>query len=658
MINQIGGKNKTLGQYYTPDYIVNYIVDQTIGRFLKSSSYNRICSLKILDPACGLGIFLVRSLESLLSYFESIERTNELTLTQVRKSIIANQLYGIDIDRTQIAETQKNLNCQDFNLNFKIFNALIPPATYEHQCEVYSLEELRFRYKEHFINGSEIFSSEKEKREISDLEKRIKQNLRIKLTDDFQISTRINPMPWETVFPETDGRFDVILGNPPWGATLFSSKLLSFYSVGTQQVDSWSLFIERSMIALRDGGRLGFVIPNTLLLNENYSDIRKLILNSCRINNIINLGENVFPGITQPCMIIIAEKGSMAPNHHLDIVQYIPPPIKRLLKEGHQSLSSLPTVSCHQNRFLSNIDYQFNIFSIGYEEFREAIEKDFRHEKIQVKPLRDFVVNARGVELNKNGRIIQCSSCGWWSSPPGLVKNGIKTKQCANPECQQEITEYDKTDFIVFNNPKHPERDYPFLVGHHIQRYYIQNQKYIDPTRTGINYKDPTLYQGSKLLLRKTGKGIRTVIDYDNRWVNQVVYLFKLKKNISISLEYIMGVLNSRLITKYFFIEFADPHRQDFPHFTQKKFLRLPIKVPLTEKEVILANQLAKKAKVLQSQYQKKYSLQQRFQENNLNLERLNQKIELLEKEIDDIVFELYEITPKLNREVFYEFST
>ncbi|MHA2202511.1 MAG: TaqI-like C-terminal specificity domain-containing protein, partial [Candidatus Hodarchaeales archaeon] len=190
--------------------------------------------------------------------------------------------------------------------------------------------------------------------------------------------------------------------------------------------------------------------------------------------------------------------------------------------------------------------------------------------------------------------------------------------------------------------------------GHQIKRYCIKNHKYIDPTRVGINYKDPALYQGPKLLLRKTGHGIKTAIDYNNRWVNQVVYFFKLKKNVSVTLEYIMGVLNSKLIDKYFFMEFADPFRKDFPHFTQKKFLRLPIKVPITENEFYLVNQVSEKAKTLQSQYQKKYSLlRQSFQENDLKIGELDQKIQQLDVEIDELIFKLYEITPDHQKEVF-----
>ena len=145
-----------------------------------------------------------------------------------------------------------------------------------------------------YIKGNETFSVKKEQRKISQIEKHIKKALATKLMKDFKLSSNIHPLPWDVVYPETEGKFDVIIGNPPWGATLFSPDLLSFYNVGTQQVDSWSLFIERSLIALKKGGRLGFVIPNTLLMNENYTDIRKFILDSCRIVKIINLGENVF----------------------------------------------------------------------------------------------------------------------------------------------------------------------------------------------------------------------------------------------------------------------------------------------------------------------------------------------------------------------------
>ncbi|MFW9902935.1 MAG: hypothetical protein ACFFFH_01265, partial [Candidatus Thorarchaeota archaeon] len=111
------------------------------------------------------------------------------------------------------------------------------------------------------------------------------------------------------------------------------------------------------------------------------------------------------------------------------------------------------------------------------------------------------------------------------------------------------------------------------------------------------------------------------------------------------------GVLNSKVINKYFFVKFADPYRQDFPHFTQKKFLRLPIRMPTTDRESNLVRIVSNNAKTLQSLYQKKYSvLNQDYSKKGLKTEELDQKIQEFEKKIDDLVFDLYEITPDLKK--------
>ena len=649
MTNQTKLKGKTLGQYYTPTYIVDYIIDQTIGYLIKTN-YDKISSLKVLDPACGMGIFLMRALDFLSSH----QRPN-VTPEKLRRRIIANQLYGIDIDPIQIRETLNNLHCPEFNINVKSFNALIPPPSYPFQFDSSPLELLRSKLKKDYINGKRNSVYNKEQQRISQIEKRLVEIIKTKLINDYGISSVTQPMIWKMVFPETKGIFDIIVGNPPWGANLFSSELLSSYNVGTQQFDSWSLFIERCLAALTEDGRLGFVIPNTLLLNENYVEVRKFILKSCKIVKIVNLGENIFSDITQPSMIIIAEKNQPSLNHKFGVIRHIPSSLISELKTNQKTLSSLPTLSCSQDRFLHTPDFQFEIFSIGYEELKEAIQKDLHGNKIHVKPLRDLVTNARGVELNKNGKIVQCSSCGWWSSPPSQFNSkGVKAKLCANPKCHKIVTQHDTTDLIIFDNPYQPERDKPIIIGQQIQRYCIKNHKYIDPTRDGIKYKDPALYLGPKLLLRKTGYGIKTAIDYSNRWVNQVIYLFKLKKHASVPLEYIMGVLNSTLIHSYFFIEFADPYRRDFPHFTQKKFLRLPIRIPNTDHEFNLVKQVAKAAKTLQCLYQKRNSfINQKSPKSNLNVVRLDGKIQELEKNVDELVLNLYEIPPDLQTEDF-----
>ncbi len=643
MVKSTIQKEKAFGQYYTPQYIVHFIIDQTLGHLLRNYTVNQAKNIKILDPACGLGIFLVYSHK----YFQDYYKEKQIKIVpsrEKRKSIIAHQIYGIDIDPSQIEQTIQNLQCYPFNANFKVFNALLPPVGYAYGFDVSKLMELRKLMKDLYIKGNNR-DLLKIKTQISEVEEKVKRNLIKELKEEFNISSNhLNPMIWGIAFPEVIGGFDIIIGNPPWGADnlILTTDILNSYNAGTQQVDTWSLFIEQSINALKIDGRLGFIIPSTLMSNENYSPIRQFILNNCRITNIVNLGENIFTNVTQPCMILILEKGPLREEDRVSISKYVSSETLNNLKEKKITLSSLSTISCSQSRFQNNPDFQIDIFAIGYEEILSCIEKDLYQDQIQVKPLSSLVYNARGVEINKKGRIFQCSECKWWNSPPlRFNKSGIKLKKCVNPKCDNTINENDYEDYIVFNNLNKANRDLPFLVGHQIQRYYLHKHKYIDPTRIGINYKKPVMYHGPKLLLRKTGKGIKLVIDYHDRWVNQVIYFFKLKDDTSITLEYLLGVLNSSLIQKYFYLKYADPYRSDFPHLTQKIFLKLPIKIPILNFENELANQIHITAIRLQSEYQRIYDQKMNQSEELL----INQSIVKLEKKMNDLVFSLYHLT-------------
>ncbi|MFW9779789.1 MAG: Eco57I restriction-modification methylase domain-containing protein [Candidatus Heimdallarchaeota archaeon] len=593
-------KRKSLGQYSTPDLITSYMVTRTLDLWYKTENNTRsLTTVRILDPACGTGSFLAQALKHLLTIYQK-EFPEEEDPRFLKRKIIANNLYGIDIDPLVINKTQMEV-AEGYKGNVKLFDALMPPPGF--RMKAYSppkTKHLRNEYRNLFITKSDDKRLEKLIKEISQLETTTSNQVMAEIASVFgKIPDMSPPMRWEAVFPETNGKFSIILGNPPWGGILpYPRQFLELYEVGLKQVDTWSLFLERSILALEEGGMLGFVLPNTLLLNENYFEVRQLILEKCLIHEIVNLGERIFPNVTQPSMMIILQRHPIKTLERpieTQIVNQIPNNMRKRLQNEEASLFDLPYLTCPQEYFHGGKYLHFDIFSVGHEKFIKSMESDSRSKKISTKPLGDLVINGRGVEINHEGKIVLCKSCGMWNSPI-TSRSGPGIKKCAH--CNDNITEKNPKDHIVYDTPQ--ENTAPFLTGRDIHRYLIRPPKYIDLTRPGIQYKQPGLFEGEKLLLRKTGNKINLALDTRNHWVNQVVYIFKLREGAPISLEFLLGVLNSKLMQKYYNYKYGDPYRREFPHFTQGKFLQLPIKLPHSTEEYTMARRIGKLAKSLQ----------------------------------------------------------
>jgi len=118
-----------------------------------------------------------------------------------------------------------------------------------------------------------------------------------------------------------------------------------------------------------------------------------------------------------------------------------------------------------------------------------------------------------------------------------------------------------------------------FLLGEHVERYAIMGHKYLRLGKVGIDYKNTSLYTPPKIIVRKTGDRINATLDNEGIWVIQVIYIFKKKSNIRIpSIEkYLLGILNSCIITFWYFKRFGQAKQKTFPHITQGNLLQTPI---------------------------------------------------------------------------------
>jgi len=307
---------KAGGVYYTPGYIVDYIVKNTVGKLCDGKTPRQVSKLRILDPACGSGSFLIGAYTFLLDwhrdwYYGDGPKKHRNKIYQgmggqwfldikEKRNILLNNIYGVDIDGQAVEVTKLNLLLKllegenqdtltkqfqlfgeralpDLASNIKCGNSLIGPDFYEqHQFDLFDDEE---RY-------------------------------------------RINVFDWHTAFPKifkgkTPG-FDAVIGNPPYVRVrifkeLFSNQveyLESRYQCAKHVWDIYLLFFERALDIARKGSRIAFIVPIQTLHQPNCESLRELLLSETSISTIADLSHfRVFQSATVKNCIIVCERG-------------------------------------------------------------------------------------------------------------------------------------------------------------------------------------------------------------------------------------------------------------------------------------------------------------------------------------------------------------
>lgn len=405
--------------------------------------------------------------------------------------------------------------------------------------------------------------------------------------DSIQPYSLGNDMGWLKIKQDLniDQGFDLAISNPPWGADLafYSRNFLKneFYSAHGQ-FDSYNLFIEIVLKQLKPGGYFAFILPDSVFNQEQWR-LRKYLLKNTNIKLIARLGEKIFENVNRACTVLIGEKTIPDESHEIDC-------FRLTSKQRTQILNTLSNLSLaeiklahkvRQQRFLSNSNYLFDIDCRDFESF--LINK---MERSDLK-LFNIVDNTRGAEISKKGNVLRCENCKLWLPYPR-----VKKPKC--PHCGVYINSdsLEQTNIIFRYNG---EGILKIKVGEDLSRYFSNKKRWIDVSKQGINYKNFSLYEGPKILVRKTGVGITASIDYENALTNQVVYILKLKDKwkITLTIEFVLAVLNSRLITFYLLKKYGEVEWKSHPYLTQKILLSLPfpkIEVGNKEHQSIVSN--------------------------------------------------------------------
>ena len=185
----------------------------------------------------------------------------------------------------------------------------------------------------------------------------------------------------------------------------------------------------------------------------------------------------------------------------------------------------------------------------------------------------EHFIFGRGVEISKTGKIVFCQACG---CAQGYKKKQLQSGEKICSSCGKKISITESVIESVVSKYK-TTNSVQICVGEDVNRYRVNHSSYIKKDIPGINYKNMTLYQPPKILVRKTGLGIYAAVDYSGGMTSQTVYILKQKTKINIPLEYYLAMLNSRVVYYYYLKVYGENEWKSHPYLTKQIIFSLPI---------------------------------------------------------------------------------
>ncbi len=314
------GRRKRDGVVYTPDYIARFIVAETLGAHLQEAfetilhdharkaadpgdyaaipwrrksaeleawqAYrDRIRTLRIVDPACGSGVFLIMAFDFLKAELSRVnEKVAELEgkaghiddLLDPDSEILSNNLFGVDVNAESVEITKLSLWIRTARRG-KVLDSLSGNVRVGDSL----IEDSNFAYLDHAFT-------------------------------------------WETAFPGVfaEGGFDVVLGNPPYVRQELISGLKPYLQRRFESyhgvADLFCYFYERGLRLLKPGGRLGYISSNTFFKTGSGKPLRAYLLNEAAIESVVDFGDlQVFEGVTTYPAILTMKRGHAHPDHEM-----------------------------------------------------------------------------------------------------------------------------------------------------------------------------------------------------------------------------------------------------------------------------------------------------------------------------------------------------
>lgn len=599
---------KAGGVYYTPTYIVDYIVQNTVGKLLEGRTPKQAAKLRILDPACGSGSFLIGAYQFFLNWHRdqyvaegTAKHTREiyqgaggewrLTIGE-KKRILRNNIYGVDIDAQAVetaklslllkvleGESEQTLNTTlrlfheralpDLGSNIKCGNSVIAPDFYQQQQMSFLDEDERYR---------------------------------------------INAFDWDSEFSEImlGGGFNAVIGNPPYvdikGLPAPDvDYIFANYSAANNRINLFAAFIEKSLsIVERKRFRLSMIVPTAILTQDSYLPLRKRILESLHVCSVVRLPNESFG----------AAAGDVKVDTAILVIE--------------NALEGASTVEI-----------------IGYSGYDRITKVDPATAPLHAHiPQRAWArttdcVWALDLDTNQNKILNRCEL------------ESVPLEECA--EFSLGLTPYDKykghtpAQIIgrVFHARYRKDKTYrKLLAGNDVRRYFIQwnGEQWISYGPWLGAQREQRFFTSPRILVKQ-------IIDWTSRriWASitdEELYntqnAFNLLAKPGWNLAYLLAILNSRLMTFYHRKKYLDEFKMRFQKVLIKDCRRLPIHV------VNVSDPRGKQRHDrLVGSVKEILTLNDRLALAKTDHDKtvLQRQIETTDRQIDRLVYELYGLT-------------
>ena len=578
---------KAGGVYYTPSYIVDYIVANTVGKLVEGKSPEQVSQLKIVDPACGSGSFLLGAFQYLLDWHESWYLANQpekwakgkqpalipteggdwkLT-TAEKKRILVNNIYGVDIDAQAVEVTKLSL--------------LLKVLEEESGQLSLGLERVLPDLGDNIKCGNSLIGWDYFEGQLIPDEKELE---------------RVNPFDWQRNFPQVFARggFDAVIGNPPYGAEYSKSEnnyLFNKFKNQEYQIDSYLIFMEQSLIISRGKGSVGVIIPNTWLLNLLAIQIRKHLFENTSIESIVHYIKKVFVKVTVDTEVVIFRKQFPQEDHFISI-------------EIINKDNSIDSYKIPQFRWIKTDGKPVNIFE------KEAFS--LIANKLKLNPILDVnYLITQGTKPFQVGK----------GKPP-------QTKKIVVEKPYVSTTQIDPT----FK---------PLLRGSLINKYRIiwKNDYWISfgdwlaEPRYSANFDAK-----EKIIIRQTGDSLIATLDKNQFIVRDNLYTIVPRNNEN--LKYLLGLINSSLLN-WFYQKIVNPEKGEaLAQVKRGHIALLPIRT------IVFTNPMeVEQHDRMVALVERMLELHKRDPQTPQEADRLQREIAATDAAIDKLVYELYGLT-------------